>query len=71
MRTNPDSYDDSSSLYEYFDGDDGAGIGASHQTGWTGLVAPLIKIFGGQRRDRRAQAACRQILSRLWLRSRD
>ena len=24
----------------------GAGIGASHQTGWTGLVAPLIEIFG-------------------------
>jgi hypothetical protein len=28
------------------DGDNGAGIGASHQTGWTGLVAPLIEIFG-------------------------
>jgi hypothetical protein len=26
--------------------DNGAGIGASHQTGWTGLVAPLIEIFG-------------------------
>ena len=33
-------------FYEYFHGDDGAGIGASHQTGWTGLVAPLIEIFG-------------------------
>jgi hypothetical protein len=29
-------------FYEYFDGDTGAGIGASHQTGWTGLVAKLI-----------------------------
>jgi hypothetical protein len=29
-------------FYEYFDGDDGAGLGASHQTGWTGLVADLI-----------------------------
>ncbi|HML94641.1 MAG TPA: glucosidase [Thermodesulfobacteriota bacterium] len=29
-------------FYEYFNGDDGAGIGASHQTGWTGLVAKLI-----------------------------
>ena len=30
-------------FYEYFHGDDGAGIGASHQTGWTGLVAWMIK----------------------------
>jgi hypothetical protein len=29
-------------FYEYFNGDTGAGIGASHQTGWTGLVADLI-----------------------------
>ncbi len=29
-------------FYEYFDGDDGRGVGASHQTGWTGLVAKLI-----------------------------
>ena len=32
--------------YEYFHGDNGAGLGASHQTGWTGLVAPLLDIFG-------------------------
>ena len=29
-------------FYEYFHGDNGAGLGASHQTGWTGLVAELI-----------------------------
>ncbi len=29
-------------FYEYFNGDDGAGLGCSHQTGWTGLVASLI-----------------------------
>ena len=29
-------------FYEYFDGDNGKGLGASHQTGWTGLVASLI-----------------------------
>ena len=29
-------------FYEYFHGDNGAGLGASHQTGWTGLVASLI-----------------------------
>ena len=33
-------------FYEYFHGDNGAGIGASHQTGWTGLVATLIQFFG-------------------------
>jgi hypothetical protein len=33
-------------FYEYFHGDNGAGIGASHQTGWTGLVATLIQLFG-------------------------
>ena len=32
-------------FYEYFHGDNGAGIGASHQTGWTGVVAALIDIF--------------------------
>jgi hypothetical protein len=33
-------------FYEYFHGDDGAGLGASHQTGWTGIVAKLIDLFG-------------------------
>lgn len=33
-------------FYEYFHGDNGAGLGASHQTGWTGLIALLIDIFG-------------------------
>jgi hypothetical protein len=32
--------------YEYFHGDNGAGIGAGHQTGWTGLVATLIQVLG-------------------------
>lgn len=33
-------------FYEYFHGDNGAGLGASHQTGWTGTVAKLIQVFG-------------------------
>src|SRR6478752_2615450 len=33
-------------FYEYFHGDNGAGLGASHQTGWTGLVASLIELYG-------------------------
>jgi hypothetical protein len=34
-------------FYEYFHGDNGAGIGASHQTGWTALIAKLIQQSGG------------------------
>jgi hypothetical protein len=33
-------------FYEYFHGDNGAGLGASHQTGWTGVIAGLIELFG-------------------------
>jgi hypothetical protein len=33
-------------FYEYFHGDNGAGLGASHQTGWTGLVGTIIRLFG-------------------------
>jgi hypothetical protein len=33
-------------FYEYFHGDNGAGIGASHQTGWTACIAKLIELFG-------------------------
>jgi hypothetical protein len=32
-------------FYEYFHGDDGSGIGANHQTGWTGLIADMIHKF--------------------------
>jgi len=34
-------------FYEYFHGDTGAGVGAGHQTGWTGLVAKLLQQSGG------------------------
>jgi hypothetical protein len=37
-------------FYEYFHGDNGAGIGASHQTGWTGLVANLIYELAAPRK---------------------
>jgi hypothetical protein len=33
-------------FYEYFNGDTGKGLGASHQTGWTGLVAKLLQQSG-------------------------
>src|SRR5262249_42873277 len=32
-------------FYEYFHGDNGAGLGASHQTGWTGLIARTLHLF--------------------------
>ncbi len=38
-------------FHEYFHGDSGAGVGASHQTGWTGLVAKLLQQ-SGQREER-------------------
>lgn len=34
-------------FHEYFHGDNGAGLGSAHQTGWTGLVAKLIQQSGG------------------------
>jgi len=33
-------------FYEYFHGDNEAGLGASHQTGWTGTIARLMHLFG-------------------------
>jgi len=32
-------------FYEYFHGDNGAGLGAGHQTGWTGLIVPILDLF--------------------------
>jgi hypothetical protein len=39
-------------FYEYFHGDNGAGLGANHQTGWTGLVAVAYKLFGDRSPER-------------------
>ena len=43
-------------FHEYFHGDNGAGLGASHQTGWTGLVAKLLQQSGLSPRRRRTGA---------------
>ena len=40
---NREHFNDYVLFYEYFHGDNGKGLGASHQTGWTGLVAKLIQ----------------------------
>ncbi len=39
-------------FFEYFNGDNGRGLGAGHQTGWTGLVAMLIQMFGSGSAER-------------------
>ena len=44
-RWNDEHWRDHVLFYEYFHGDSGAGIGASHQTGWTGVIAFLIQGF--------------------------
>jgi hypothetical protein len=38
-------------FYEYFHGDDGAGLGASHQTGWTGVIARIMHLFAATTAD--------------------
>jgi hypothetical protein len=45
-------------FHEYLHGDNGAGVGASHQTGWTGLVANLIdEVFAKQKKDSAIKSA--------------
>jgi hypothetical protein len=57
-------------FHEYFHGDNGAGLGASHQTGWTGVVAKSIQMFGlldakrfleGGKRDAFKEAASKKV----------
>ncbi|MEZ5307106.1 MAG: hypothetical protein R2684_08175 [Pyrinomonadaceae bacterium] len=43
---NDEHFKDYPLFYEYFHGDSGKGLGASHQTGWTGLVAKILKQIG-------------------------
>ncbi len=47
-------------FYEYFHGDTGRGVGASHQTGWTGLIAKLLQ----PRRQETPQERCSRVLAR-------
>lgn len=42
-------------FYEYFHGDNGAGLGASHQTGWTGLIARAMHLFATTTPERALQ----------------
>jgi hypothetical protein len=51
-------------FYEYFHGENGAGLGASHQTGWTGIVARLMDIFARVRPED-LLAKPKEILARM------
>ncbi|WP_240410144.1 MGH1-like glycoside hydrolase domain-containing protein [Flavisolibacter nicotianae] len=44
-------------FYEYFDGDNGRGVGASHQTGWTGLIAKLLQPRENPLKKRRKKSS--------------
>ena len=46
-------------FYEYFHGDNGAGLGASHQTGWTGIIARTLHLFAAHPPNRSAKVARR------------
>ncbi len=61
FQTDP-SWNDHLLFNEYFHGDNGAGIGANHQTGWTGLVARLIQVKSYLRAEDVQQATLRDNL---------
>jgi hypothetical protein len=48
-------------FHEYFHGDTGAGVGASHQTGWTALVACLIYDLAESRNDQQHKESAREL----------
>ncbi len=50
-------------FYEYFHGDNGAGLGASHQTGWTGVVARVIQMLGAMQADELLQRSLSGVLT--------
>jgi hypothetical protein len=52
-------------FYEYFHGDNGAGLGASHQTGWTGTIARLIDIFARLDAEEALGTAAEDALTRM------
>jgi hypothetical protein len=53
------------SFYEYFHGDNGAGLGASHQTGWTGLIARTLDLFARLRPEEMLKEPTKVVLARM------
>jgi hypothetical protein len=52
-------------FYEYFHGDNGAGLGASHQTGWTGVVARTLDLFARLTPEEALQVSKDDLIARL------
>jgi hypothetical protein len=52
-------------FYEYFNGDDGSGLGASHQTGWTGTLATLLAIFDSLAPEDLSESGMKQVMATL------
>ncbi len=48
-------------FYEYFNGDSGAGVGANHHTGWTGLVTKLMRQSGESIRRKKHKASVEKV----------
>jgi hypothetical protein len=54
-------------FYEYFHGDNGAGLGASHQTGWTGIIASLMDMYGRMTAEYMLESPKAEVIGRLAL----
>ena len=52
-------------FYEYFHGENGAGLGASHQTGWTGVIARSLDIFARLTPERALQVAKNELVAEM------
>jgi hypothetical protein len=52
-------------FYEYFHGDNGAGLGASHQTGWTGVIARLMQLFATTTPEQILQLGAKAIVTEV------
>ena len=52
-------------FYEYFHGDDGSGLGASHQTGWTGTLATLLALFGSLDHEELLEGGMQEVVEAL------
>jgi hypothetical protein len=50
-------------FYEYFHGDNGAGLGASHQTGWTGIIARIMHLFASNSMEKVLQSGKKAVFS--------
>jgi hypothetical protein len=51
-------------FYEYFHGDNGAGLGASHQTGWTGIIARIMHLFASTSAEQMLEMGRRAAVAR-------